>query len=297
MSQSFLRGAAALAVLLVMSATVLFAQGVITDIKTRPMLNSETTIIPIAIHNTVSNPSGGIIGWVGALMKVHILDATELNVDRFHSIHPSTIHFNGTFVGNNPGGTVSNRIGPFAASTTFSFAGFPQSSPLTFSLITPNWRQSGQNVTASVNKFLGTMTVHAKGSSGDNSDVDATFMFWNIWHVRPGTSSGNVTLKVSDRVLAPSSITNQGQLHFGPFSTHVFAGNALDPLDPANHWLHITTTAPFHLSTASVIFATFLNTATLGIEHVPEPATWALMVLGLVALAVGLRMRRKRLVE
>ena len=102
MSQSVLRGAAALAVLLVMSAAA-FSQGVITDIKTQPLRNSETTQIPIAIHNTVANPAH--LGWVGALMSMHILDNSEIDVDSVHSIYPSRVHFGG-----------STFIGPFNAS-------------------------------------------------------------------------------------------------------------------------------------------------------------------------------------
>ena len=52
---------------------------IITDVKTAPMQASDTTGVPIPFHLT--QPHNPKVGWVGARMRVHILDAGEVDID------------------------------------------------------------------------------------------------------------------------------------------------------------------------------------------------------------------------
>ena len=103
-------------------------------------------------------------------------------------------------------------------------------------------------------------------------------------------------LDPSDRVWGPSNFTDPQQLHTAG-SVYRFPTQNPTPFDPNAHWLHITQPVTFHLisNDASVFYATFLNTATLGVEHVPEPASAALIGLGLAALAASRTVRWRRL--
>ena len=66
---------ACLAVLLVASAAM--AQ-VVSTIKTPPLQDSDSIILPINIHIPAVNPP--FAGWAGALVSAHILDASEVDV-------------------------------------------------------------------------------------------------------------------------------------------------------------------------------------------------------------------------
>ena len=62
--------------------------GVITEIKSPPLQNSDEFALPISIHNTVSIGSE-FFGWAGAIMQMHLLDNSELDADAFHAIMPT----------------------------------------------------------------------------------------------------------------------------------------------------------------------------------------------------------------
>src|SRR5262245_66189422 len=64
-------------------ATAALAQGVSTMIKTPPLQQSDTFTIHISIHNTAPNPPWA--GWAGAIMEMHLLDNTELDITAVHA--------------------------------------------------------------------------------------------------------------------------------------------------------------------------------------------------------------------
>ncbi|MFW6124712.1 MAG: hypothetical protein ACOC46_01080, partial [Pirellulales bacterium] len=164
-------------------ASPLFAQGVITDIKTPPLQNSDHFFIPIDIHTNFSAPN-----WGGARMKVHILDASEVDIV---SITPVT-------------GPTRDPVGPTIISPFGPASENAASSPIFFTMWHPNAQNTGTNITSSVNQAIFDLEIHVKGSDpAGNSDVDVTFMFWNIWHLPDITESSQILgLQPSDYVYA-----------------------------------------------------------------------------------------------
>ena len=273
---------------LVFFTKVALAQGVVTNVKSPPMQASDTFTIHVSIHNTAPNPPWA--GWAGAMVSTHILDGGEIDAFTLHSPINTAHCVSGAC-------NVSVVLPPSAVTGTSG--NFVQSQPFTIDWVHPAAPQSGINVIPSQNLPLYTLGIHVGNSDpAGNSDVDATFKFWNIWHVHSGVQGSTlVQLRPSDYVWVTSNIGNQAQLHTAG-SFYRFQPAPHPTLFQANaHWLHLTQSAVFHLSQfdGSVYYATFLNTATLGIEHVPEPASAALVALGLVAIATSRTMRRHRL--
>ena len=56
-------------------------------------------------------------------------------------------------------------------------------------------------------------------------------------------------------------------------------------------WLHLSGSFPL---SASNFFRTLVNTATIGIEHVPEPTSGLLLGLGLAAVVLSRRYAAQR---
>ncbi len=258
-------------------ATAALGQGVITTIKTPPMQASEVITLPLAIHPAAPAPPWA--GWAGARMKAHIMDAGELDVD---AIVPTA------------GGTVTGPpyIEPFGPRSMNA-----QSVPIFFTAWHPLAQQSGIPVQPSVNLPVFNMTLHAKNSDpSGNSDVDMTLMFWNIWHIRDGLPGSTlVHLDPSAYILVPSSIQDLEQLH-RPDSLYQFPTNPVQPGEPGAKWLHIEQPVTFHLpgGPGSQFYATFLNTATIGIEHVPEPMSAVMLVGGAFCAVMSRRARSRR---
>jgi hypothetical protein len=261
-----------------LAGTVVLAQGVITDIKTPPMQASDVFSLPLAIHPAGQPPWAG---WAGARMSMHIADAGEMDV-----------------LGLAP---VPGMLGPAFTNPFGPTSGNSQSVTKIFDAWHPAAPGSGINVTPSVNLPIFNVTIHVKNSNpAGNSDVDATFGFWNIWHIRDNpVGSTLVQLRPSDYVLVRSSIQDIQQLHNNnpgsPFFSHYqFPTNPATP--ETGHWLHDLEPITFHLfpGPGSQYYATFLNTATLGIEHVPEPASAALLGAGVASAVAGMWFRRRR---
>jgi len=291
-----LRSALVLALALLFSTTTALAQGVSTMIKTPPLQNSDTFTIHISVHNTAPNPPWA--GWAGAIMEMHLLDNSELDIDAIHAGLPMHVGL-ASIPGAPPGSTVIPASG-FLMSPFGPRSQQAQSVPRDLTFWHPAAPDSGIPIQPSVNQPLGTGYFHVKGSSpAGNSDVDATFRFWNIWHIIGGPQPGSTLLQLhaSDRVWVTSNFNNAQQLHTtGSFYRFPPAPHP-SPFQPNAHWLHITDTVTFHLTgfDQSVFYATKLNTATLGVEHVPEPASAALIGLGLLSLAGSRTVRRRRL--
>lgn len=259
---------------LLLAGTTVLAQGVITDIKTPPLQASDVIILEADFHPGVANPPWR--GWAGARIAMHILDNTEMDVVGITPV---------------PGGiplpTITNPFGP-ASNNSESVVKF-----FTGYLPTP---PSGINVVPSVNVPIFDITIHVKNSNpSGNSDRDAQFFAWNIWHVRGGPGSTLTNIPGSWSVLVNSQFTNQEQFHVPGVSYYQFPSNPPTPHNPDAHWLHLFG-GVFHLpgGPGSTFLREPLNSAFLGIEHVPEPSGALLGAAGLACAAVGGWMRRRR---
>ncbi len=274
--------AATLMVLL--AGTAVFAQGVITDVKTPPLQASDIFKLPIDFHP--GGPSPPWAGWAGSRMKMHIQDAGEMDVVGLTPVASGAGSRTPTGTGLPTGPFIPSPFGP-ASNNSQSVAKF-------FTAWHPLAQASGINIQPSINQPIFDLTVHVKNSDpAGNSDVDATFMFWNIWHIRETPGSTFVTLRPTDYVLVPSFIQDQQQLHVQGQSFYQFPTNPAHP--GTGHWLHLTETAVFHLiGIPSQFYATFANTAFLGIEHIPEPSSAVLLGLGFACTGLGGWYRRRR---
>jgi hypothetical protein len=289
-------------------APVAFGQGgvpggpstVITDFKTPQLDDTDFYIIPFDFHVNVGNPittsdlgnTYVYAGWAGAVMTVHLLDNTEQDVTAILD----------------PGGGL---IGPGVITEPF---GFPSdnltSVPLTLNFWDPAALASGQVPAPLSQHFpLGDIEIHAKNTTPflNNSDVDLTVQFHNIWHRLPcgpppcPVASHTVTLPPSALIWVTSDIHTLSDLPIGdpnfPGFKEIPPASQTGQPDPNGmHWLHLPVGASFHLATTngSAIWATPVNTAVVGIEHVPEPATGLLVGLGLAAVALSRRYAARR---
>jgi hypothetical protein len=257
----------------------------ITQIKTWPLAESQFYWIRLSNHIPFAPPWAN---YAGAILQVHILDNQELDVTGFHPRERFRTPMD---------------TGPFPASTTYPSPFGPPSSNLQsvpISLTFWNAQASMSGVPVSTSQFipLATFDLHAKSTSTtNNSDIDLKFKAWNIWHTLSGTGSSTlVRLEASDKIWVTSSIVDPVQLHT-TFSLYGFPSKRPTPFYPNAHWLHLTQPATFHLSPGpgSAFYATVVNTVWLGIEHVPEPGRELLIVSGILGLALGGRLRRRRM--
>ena len=272
------------AITMLAASTTLLAQGVTQNVKTPPLAASNTFFLPVDIH-----PGPGMqppwAGWAGARMSVHILDASEMDIISITPVAAGPLTRGPTGAGIPTGPTIVDPFGPASGNL--------QSVVQFYTAWGPVPPLSGINVTPSVNLPIFDVPVHVKNSTGQNSDVDATFGIWNIWHIRDNPGSTIVQLSQSDYILVRSSINDIQQLHT-PGSQFVFPTNPANP--ETGHWLHILDPVPFHLvgSPGSQYYATFLNAATLGIDHIPEPTSVVLLGAGTLCMVVGSVFRRRR---
>jgi hypothetical protein len=278
----FVRASFALALVLIAPAAL--AQAQFPVIKTPPLADSDTIVLPVSTHIPFAPPWAG---YAGAIVKAHILDNQELDVATFHAFQPFRTP---AIPGPLPASVVfTNPFGPPSSN--------PQSVPFTVTYWNPNALQSGIPVVTSQFIPLASVGIHAKNTTpANNSDTDLTNMFWNIWHIRAGNGSTLVPLRPSDRLWVTSNIVDVGQLHT-PASGFQLPPTGPTPFSPTAHWLHLTQPVTFHLTAGlgSAFYATFVGTVGLGIEHVPEPASGLLVAGGLLALGLGARARQRRL--
>ena len=248
----------------------------VTTIKTSPGQNSDTFQIPVDIH-VGSGPDvfvGDPLGWAGGILIMHILDATELDLD-FLDAAPG---FEGNRLGppNSLFNTLANPFGPRSSNV--------QSSALSVNIFLPPTAgaTSGISIPSSVSTQIARMIVHVKGSSPTgNSDVDLTAQLWNIWHA--GTAT--LQLAASDRLWVTG-----GQTMITGLPVSVPGGLA----NSTGYWLHNPITQTLMVA-PSVYLATLAGTVAIGIEHVPEPATGALLGLGVASFAASRALRRRRI--
>jgi len=217
------------------------ADGSFGVLKTPPMSNSQMFTVPISYHSTVAYSN-----WAGVIM--------DLNIDP----NPTEAHFQGA-AGVPPDPT---RPGTFP-----TVGGMPLPVP-TVTFWSTQWFNSGANNGPASQPFpIGALVFHASNTDPiNNSDVDITFSAWNIWHV--------TSAEQSQVVEVPASIW----LYVRPGETWG------QPVEPGQgYWVHNETPFTAHV-VASLFWATnaFIGgQGGIGVEHIPEPASVALVLAGL----------------
>lgn len=233
------------------------AGGIISDVKTPPLQDSQTWQTAINLHNNVAIPN-----WAGYVVRVHIADGTEV------SLRPSNLS----------GGTqidLPDSTGNSAATMGWVWG--------------PNAAGSGMNLPASQNMpVLTPLVLHAKGTPVRDSTPDLVVSAWNIKHLLPAATSDWVTLKVSDLIWAPSSwVPNPTQFEWPyPVTTNA----------PGAGWKHMPFTVTFHFTQpvpGSNFIATLAGMAKIDVT--PEPASGLLMLGGIACLMMARRARKRRL--
>ena len=305
-------GAFALAAWMV--AAIAFAQtGNVIPIKTPPLRNSDTYTLPIFRHFDPGRPPGEPppelpgAGWAGARVKIHVLDPTEVDVDALVPAPGYGIRWPGAPWSPLPpgiyGGPIPNPFGPRSANVG--------SVPLIVTMIHPNANFSGINPPASHIEPILNLVLHAKNTNvSNNSDIDATMMFSDVWHTRDRTVPGSTVIHFPNSVRKWSfSNINDDPGSWQPF--HITASQ--DPVyasyyrlpegppidDPNGHWAHIPDSLLFHnypgFLPGSDFFAYMAATVLgIGIEHVPEPVSAALLGIGVACASMGVFSRRRR---
>jgi hypothetical protein len=233
--------------------------------KTPPMADSDTLSISWGIHFYGAAPSH----WAGVLFKSHVLDGSEVSLTGVTSA-PGALP---------PAPWPTPPSG--AAGQSVSVSGWWWNTAAPLSGFTPP--------TSTVVGPVVTWTIHAMNTTpANNSDVDMSLMFWNIFHIPAGTGSDNVLLQPSDYVWAPGDFVPQPGQPFPSF-----------PLpfdDPGGRWVHIDFPTSWHIPAGegSWYYAQADGTSFLGIEHVPEPATGLLLIGGAGALFASRRARKRQ---
>jgi hypothetical protein len=183
--------------------------------------------------------------------------------------------------------------------------------PLYVTLIHPQAQQSGINPPASHFEQLVDFVFHAKNTNlGSNSDVDVSLMFSDMWHTRERTVPGSTVIHFPNSVRKWSfSNINDDPGSWQPF--HITQSQ--DPIhasmyrmpegppisDPNGHWAHIPESLLFHnfpgFAPGSNFFAYMAATVIgIGIEHVPEPVSLALVGMGVVCASMSVISRKRR---
>jgi hypothetical protein len=292
-----------------MIAATAVGQGTpIVEIKTPPLRNSDVYTLPITRHfsgvDTPAELPGA--GWAGARIKIHIQDPSEVDIDALVAAPGYLIRYPGS---PDPTGTglpagiypaVPNPFGPRSNNVG--------SVPLIVTLIHPLANQSGINPPFSHVEGVLNFVLHAKNTTArNNSDVDVTVMFEDVWHTRPRTVPGSTLIHFpnSVRLWSFSNVNDDPsswqQFHLtDPQFNSTYRLPEGPPIEnPDGHWVHIPESLVFHnfpgVVPGSNFFAYMATTVLgIGIEHIPEPVSITLLGMGAVCASMGLFSRRRR---
>ena len=146
-------------------------------------------------------------------------------------------------------------------------------------------------VPSSIDGGLPQLHMTGQGQNGHRADS-----------VNPFPNAANPTLNYESKYHLPSGNPDTGKfIHLGPGTIHRVATNRTFHVTTAfvsSTVVDVSSSFPVGVTTfipGSSIFAMpFLATATIGIEHVPEPAAPILLLCGIASLAFGFRSRRLR---
>jgi hypothetical protein len=244
---------------------------------------SDVVSLPLEHHQVI--PAVPWAGWAGYKFTVHVLDNTEVDVDAVR-----TYPFDSFSHQQVPGPIYHDPFGPRSHNV--------ESQPREWMLLHPLHQQSGVTLNSSAVYPVADIEMHLKGTDNpaQNSDTDVVVQLWNIWHYRHGYTSQIVPLAPSDRIWVGSSINDIEQLHVIN-SQYGFIGTPVIPpissTDPTGHWLHVNHPLEFHFY-GSQFYATLADTITIGIEHIPEPASIALAGFGGICALMAARAHHQR---
>ena len=243
----------------------------VVDIKSPPLRDSEVWTLTVDYH------SPGIPNYAGALMKMHVLDAQEVDVDKIVPVLAGT------------GIVYTDPFGPRSQNE--------QSVPLLFTAWDPNAAQSGIDLPDSQIIPVFDIELHAKNTDPrNNSDVDLTAMVLNIRHLQhTPVGSQYLTLQPSDWAYG---FPGQNPIALSEIPTQ-------NPEPGQGTWYHVDPAAwpdgkQFHVQASfpgSFFYATQVLAGTvwkIGIEHVPEPVGIGLMLSGACAVGAAMLCRRRR---
>lgn len=289
--------------LLGMSALLAASTAAADSITVTPLASSDVISIPIDIEPG-SNPPGA--DWVGAIVRFHVLDATEVSAD-------SIRFYNGTSV-DEPFGPRTSNAQSQARAYSIWLSDDSSSQPPTNSM--------GRLTVAEVDLHVNEIDPAADGAA------DMSMTAWNIWRIR-GDDSTTVHLETSNLLYFPytyyppppgGSTGPVGGCCFGPPGTssngaagwgfnRPSSGSAAnlgalssenedsgDPMIP--YWIHHQSPYSYQLSDlfgGGTVYATVSRTLSIGVEGIPEPATYLALSAGLGCLAAHRWCRCRRL--
>jgi hypothetical protein len=229
------------------------------DYKTPPLANSDVFSVPISYHSTFA-----FTNWAGVIL--------DITIDQ----NPAEAHFWGAV------GRPADGVPPGGAGFFPTFSGLGGTYPPGYTVVTfwsNNAMLSGTTPATtplgSSDVFnLGMITFHASNTDPQyNSDVDIVFSAWNIFHVTPDQST--MIWEV------PASIWL-----YGPVEGEWY------PTEPGQGiWWHNPDTFTVHVQN-SMFWATtawISAVGSIGVEHIPEPAAVAFVLMGLGVLVAARR--------
>lgn len=243
-------------------------------VKTPPLMNSDIFVVPMSYHSTFA-----FVNWAGVII--------DINIDP----NPEEAEFVGAV------GRPEDGVIPGAAGFTPTFNGLmlPTGAPVV-SFWSNNAFKSGTTpgttpLGSSVNFPIGSITFHATNTDvQQNTGTDITFSAWNIYHVTEQQGSTIFTLPASLLVyLGPDQTPNN-------WGGGDLGGPQFEPPRPGEgQWFHLEDTFVGHV-TGSWFWGTsqFISgVGAIGVEHVPETASTALLLCGVATLVVARTRRRK----
>jgi hypothetical protein len=269
--------------------------------KLPPLRTSDTISLGWGFHSTDPGlPPGAPLppavpgtGWAGEMVKIHVLDNTEVDVNAIVPLPGVLLRYIGPT--GSPVFTTGPIVSPFGPASENR-----QSSPLVFTAWHPLAQQSGIDLRNSVFEHLFDLVLHVKNSTAkNNSDTDITMMFTEIWHSRPSSGSDFIHAEQSDHLwLFSTPIWEEFHIQEPDnFASNFRLPTQGPPIDsPEGHWVHVPQSITFHTDPGpgSLFWKRGGRTYLIGVEHVPEPATFVLLGLGLICAVKAVRSRGRR---
>jgi hypothetical protein len=211
--------------------------------KTAPMNNGDVLTIDWTVHTKFF-----VTHWAGVRFRSHVLDPSEvdlLGVTMYPGLLPQ-----------------STLPGPFPGTTGIQATWWHPAATMSGITMQPS----------SVINF-GRWTIQARNTTpANNSDVDMSAWASSIIHLGSQVSQV-ITLFPSWYIWATSS--------FEPTPGEPFPENPPHPDQGIGHWVHLGFTVQYHATPlhGSGFYSMPIGGATLGIEHVPAPGVWMMMLV------------------